>query len=141
MLAVTVPTVLRRPGFSGVIPWIMLPAQSMPLATVAQPVERNEVAARARKRSERFTVETFLQKPGPNAGIFVIVLPTSSVNAQKIKTPVKGHVVYYISWGGRDRTFECRVQSAVPYHLATPQKHHPILAESGSFFKSKLLDA
>ena len=25
-------------------------------------------------------------------------------------------------WGGRDRTFECRNQNPVPYHLATPQR-------------------
>ncbi len=25
-------------------------------------------------------------------------------------------------WGGRDRTYECRYQKAVPYHLATPQQ-------------------
>src|ERR1700692_4020551 len=24
-------------------------------------------------------------------------------------------------WGGRDRTYECRNQNPVPYHLATPQ--------------------
>ena len=26
-----------------------------------------------------------------------------------------------IGWGGRDRTYECRNQNPVPYHLATPQ--------------------
>src|SRR3990167_887024 len=25
-------------------------------------------------------------------------------------------------WGGRDRTYECRNQNPVPYHLATPQE-------------------
>src|SRR5882757_9264257 len=25
-------------------------------------------------------------------------------------------------WGGRDRTYECRNQNPVPYHLATPQR-------------------
>src|SRR5512135_790663 len=25
-------------------------------------------------------------------------------------------------WGGRDRTYECRNQNPMPYHLATPQK-------------------
>lgn len=24
-------------------------------------------------------------------------------------------------WGGRTRTYECRIQKPVPYHLATPQ--------------------
>ncbi len=24
-------------------------------------------------------------------------------------------------WGGRIRTYECRIQRPVPYHLATPQ--------------------
>src|ERR1043166_492550 len=31
-------------------------------------------------------------------------------------------------WGGRDRTYECRNQNPVPYHLATPQgnrRFHP----------------
>ncbi len=27
-----------------------------------------------------------------------------------------------IGWGGRDRTYECRNQNPVPYHLATPQR-------------------
>ena len=27
----------------------------------------------------------------------------------------------YSGWGGRDRTYECRNQNPVPYHLATPQ--------------------
>jgi hypothetical protein len=27
-----------------------------------------------------------------------------------------------VGWGGRDRTYECRNQNPVPYHLATPQK-------------------
>src|SRR5690349_8959766 len=26
-------------------------------------------------------------------------------------------------WGGRDRTYECRNQNPVPYHLATPQRN------------------
>ncbi len=26
-----------------------------------------------------------------------------------------------VGWGGRDRTYECRNQNPVPYHLATPQ--------------------
>ena len=26
-------------------------------------------------------------------------------------------------WGGRDRTYECRNQNPVPYHLATPQNY------------------
>src|SRR3954470_18230468 len=30
-------------------------------------------------------------------------------------------------WGGRDRTYECRNQNPVPYHLATPQKTLVIL--------------
>lgn len=25
------------------------------------------------------------------------------------------------AWGGRIRTYECRLQRAMPYHLATPQ--------------------
>ena len=28
-----------------------------------------------------------------------------------------------IGWGGRDRTYECRNQNPVPYHLATPQRN------------------
>ena len=28
----------------------------------------------------------------------------------------------YFGWGGRVRTYECRSQSPMPYHLATPQK-------------------
>src|SRR5213083_1893132 len=27
-----------------------------------------------------------------------------------------------LNWGGRDRTFEYRIQKPVPYHLATPQR-------------------
>lgn len=27
-------------------------------------------------------------------------------------------------WGGRDRTYECRNQNPVPYHLATPQFYY-----------------
>lgn len=27
-----------------------------------------------------------------------------------------------ISWGGRTRTYEWRLQRPLPYHLATPQK-------------------
>ena len=29
-------------------------------------------------------------------------------------------------WGGRIRTYECRIQRPVPYHLATPQHHGPV---------------
>ncbi len=31
-------------------------------------------------------------------------------------------------WGGRDRTYECRNQNPVPYHLATPQRSKPTAA-------------
>ena len=30
-------------------------------------------------------------------------------------------------WGGRDRTYECRNQNPVPYHLATPQNIYSII--------------
>lgn len=30
-----------------------------------------------------------------------------------------------IGWGGRIRTYECRFQRPVPYHLATPQYQNP----------------
>ena len=32
-------------------------------------------------------------------------------------------ITYHCSngWGGRIRTYECRIQRPVPYHLATPQ--------------------
>ena len=30
-------------------------------------------------------------------------------------------------WGGRDRTYECRNQNPVPYHLATPQRKLDLL--------------
>ncbi len=29
--------------------------------------------------------------------------------------------IWQSGWGGRDRTYECRNQNPVPYHLATPQ--------------------
>ena len=32
-------------------------------------------------------------------------------------------------WGGRDRTYECRDQNPVPYHLATPQEM-PIIKQT-----------
>src|SRR6476661_4061083 len=31
------------------------------------------------------------------------------------------HHCYENGWGGRIRTYECRIQRPVPYHLATPQ--------------------
>ena len=30
-------------------------------------------------------------------------------------------ITFEIGWGGRIRTYECRIQRPVPYHLATPQ--------------------
>src|SRR6185369_414375 len=34
-------------------------------------------------------------------------------------------LVESVGWGGRDRTYECRNQNPVPYHLATPQRCKP----------------
>ena len=36
------------------------------------------------------------------------------------KPPIKGG--FFIGWGGRIRTYECRHQKPMPYHLATPQQ-------------------
>src|SRR3569832_285182 len=33
-------------------------------------------------------------------------------------------------WGGRDRTYECRNQNPMPYHLATPQLNRVLLSRS-----------
>src|SRR3954464_5050521 len=30
-------------------------------------------------------------------------------------------LITFLGWGGRIRTYECRFQRPVPYHLATPQ--------------------
>ena len=35
-------------------------------------------------------------------------------------------------WGGRDRTYECRNQNPVPYHLATPQRKPNIVRNRSS---------
>ena len=37
------------------------------------------------------------------------------------KTMVEMLALMKAGWGGRDRTYECRNQNPVPYHLATPQ--------------------
>src|SRR3954447_10108432 len=38
-----------------------------------------------------------------------------------------------VGWGGRDRTYECRNQNPVPYHLATPQNSsHPPTAKDAA---------
>ena len=37
------------------------------------------------------------------------------------KTLVEMLALIKTGWGGRDRTYECRNQNPVPYHLATPQ--------------------
>ncbi len=34
-----------------------------------------------------------------------------------------------INWGGRIRTFEWRIQSPLPYHLATPHHGREMLAQ------------
>src|SRR5581483_772388 len=34
-------------------------------------------------------------------------------------------IIEEIGWGGRIRTYECRIQRPVPYHLATPQHERP----------------
>ena len=36
------------------------------------------------------------------------------------KTAHKGR--FFVGWGGRIRTYECRHQKPMPYHLATPQQ-------------------
>src|SRR6185503_9345115 len=36
--------------------------------------------------------------------------------------PITYHFSLNIGWGGRIRTYECRFQRPVPYHLATPQQ-------------------
>src|SRR4030095_7913078 len=46
----------------------------------------------------------------------------------RIRSKAMGRRLYALShagkdgWGGRDRTYECRNQNPVPYHLATPQR-------------------
>ena len=40
-----------------------------------------------------------------------------------MRGPPRGGEATFRGWGGRDRTYAYRVQSAVPYHLATPQNH------------------
>ena len=44
---------------------------------------------------------------------------------------VGGPPVAVIGWGGRDRTYECRNQNPVPYHLATPQGNRSRFEISG----------
>jgi hypothetical protein len=53
-------------------------------------------------------------------GLFFRTVPPVSRNGQSVK-PAARQVLDMIGWGGRDRTYECRNQNPVPYHLATPQ--------------------
>ena len=39
-------------------------------------------------------------------------------------------------WGGRIRTYECRDQNPVPYHLATPQRETGLYRQSIPPFKT-----
>src|SRR3984893_558306 len=41
------------------------------------------------------------------------------------------HHYYENGWGGRIRTYECRIQRPVPYHLATPQYQVLFLVRDG----------
>ena len=43
-----------------------------------------------------------------------------------------------IGWGGRDRTYECRNQNPVPYHLATPQRKPSLRAGDAAAGPSSL---
>ena len=43
-------------------------------------------------------------------------------------------------WGGRIRTYESRIQSPLPYRLATPQST-PILGRSSAQVKSVFIEA
>lgn len=48
--------------------------------------------------------------------------PVSTINRSRCQPSTEG--THHIGWGGRTRTFEWRIQSPLPYHLATPQRHH-----------------
>src|SRR6188474_1044155 len=58
-----------------------------------------------------------------SAASFGVALP---VNTIKRSYGTVGFLIKALArkngWGGRDRTYECRNQNPVPYHLATPQR-------------------
>src|SRR6476619_5441614 len=61
-----------------------------------------------------------------SAASFGVALP---VNTIKRSYGTVGFLIKALArkngWGGRDRTYECRNQNPVPYHLATPQRLKP----------------
>lgn len=52
----------------------------------------------------------------------------------KRKSPLKAIFSLKNGWGGRDRTYACRSQSPMPYHLATPQYFK---IKASSLYKSR----
>src|ERR1043166_9413083 len=62
---------------------------------------------------------------------------SSSVLARNLKLGTRN----YNGWGGRIRTYECRFQRPVPYHLATPQQTSEAarfdIAHAAQFYKER----